>query len=1113
MRPKVSIISLLLWGSLGFQRLTGGQSFGAAHQVDIDLESRAFSEYECFHHRNFSARAPRTPKKSVLNDASIIGECKNRKLHVWSKRGKEDQWRKRPPSNDEQRDSINQDNTLYRRAITAGKSNEDKENEVSGNPRGRDRQVQLLPEDGFKIDQKPRTLGKPIKQFMTAVGSENAIVNENSYLLVGRFPKEEPRNLLQTAISGENRHLVVFWKDIAAIKDEMVLSDWLYQCWTQGIEASDLQAIPTLQYVTLFRVASPPTLEIMRIARDQWFGSEGERGRTKTWTLTRNSIEFKSDEDLDVWSALRGTLEVDAVVRMLYNYPNSLQRVRLSQIRLVFDNLEEPRTVDVLLILEQPISENQQESNSESGSDDSENEAALDGDNNLEKDRIYLRDSTQPPSLHPALPDIGRTTYGDTHRPNDPPSYAKVYVTVRTDSTGIDSENVFEIATSLRENHLVFLGFYNDDWEMAKNLVLADRVQGKALYDAWIKRVGEGVVIKDITFATLSPRTGDYIRGHPSLKRSLDTIAIFTSDHPDFERIQKELFGRREGRILKLFMEEYAEELGNPEIYSIEFGRYTSKVRRGEPFLFVKFMIGRNIFERPKTAAESLARALYRGADSVVIMETTFTDSLPRKFITAPQLPDLESVAPGYRLQTFGDTKRNEYYIDCPAEDLLADVYRLCGDQLPKDLPWSPDLVKESRYYGVIVGPKAASDESYMFRLANFAPLKHIILVRLPTKRESETSVPLEDVLFASWLKSHSNREHVAVKSVKGTISGTEIRYVSLLEVSLEAERIIRSIFKRMDRPRSKALVVKYPFQFYRGPNSQYPNRSPLIDKLNWLLLMGISDISSVEAMFLKYRSHIHMDARLDIILIRWVRDNGKERPQIFLGTRTPTGKYGGVLSTIYSGTESSTLLSRKPIDDAKLQPNLRKAAIFGQANSFIHESMISLNGQYNAPMITEELFEFKELKTRVKCSKKTLSILLEDDNHDHHRKMFALSSNSYTAYSIANRDDGMAYRMLISAENRHIDVPNMLPLRSIDDLEQAKHISQVLFKGWSQYGRPQFPSANRGQSEIWAARVEREDPLHLITFVHLNADTEKVITEAWNRYVDSEKIERLGNM
>ncbi|KAK6338610.1 hypothetical protein TWF696_009422 [Orbilia brochopaga] len=1043
-------------------------------------------------HRSHSTKAPECLEGSASEEISGSHQPQTNDCHLWSKRGGEDGKRhKRPPSGSGESSGranrIQSDEELYRRAIVLGKNNQNKGEEVSSDPPAHDRDVQLGQEDRFEIRPKTVSLGRPIRDFLKEIGQQKFIVDENSYKAVKRFHIDDPQNYIQTIVSPKNAHLLVFWRDTPVINEEITFSDWLQQCWTKGIATLDHQSEGKLQYVTIFQVASPLTLKQMVMAQMQWYGS-GDRGvRTKSWTLRKDSIDFKDDDGLDVWSALCGTLEIATVIRMLYSYPNKVHRMRLSQIHLRFSDSEKPKTIDILLVLDQPPRRTHPEIDPES-----ESEVNWDADQVAEKDAIHIVESRKPPSHHPVLPDISRTTYGYMPDERALGTFTKLYARISSDSTGPGAENIFEIATSFLENHLVFMGFQNGDWGEPQNILLADKVLGEALYSAWTYRVGRGVFIKDLTFATLSPRTAKYIDKHLSMK-SLDQVARFSSQHFEFERVQREIFKRREGHIMKFLMRKHAKELGNPEIYSMEFGRYTSGPREGEPFLFVSFTVGNDIgLHRPMSIAGQLVEALFAGAEQVVAVSTSFAVRSMDPFNLAADRVDPHLLIPGYTLETYGDTERNNLYIECPVIDQLEEVNRLCHDKLRKTLPWGQEDVQNSRYYGSLVGPQEAPDESYMFRIATYGPLKHVVLINSPTKRFPGATIPLGDVLIAAWLKSYPHGKynqggHKTNAGFGEKGSTLNFRYVSLLDVSTETQRIFNAIFERMQRPLSKPLVLTFPFTHYRGVNAMYHLRTDPVERLNWLLVMGTEEMSAMVNMFVKFRGYFR-DGKIDLVVIRWEGEKGKEAAQVFLGNSPgpPTAR---------------------AIDDAKRDPVLGNAIILGERNSLINDHVVWIKSGYSTPAITQGSFRFKTLRTALSCPKETLRLLNSEFADALSGKVkLRSSSKTYAAYEITSVTDNFRYQIFVSAENRHIDIQQRLPLGSLNSHDQAKRIGQVLFKAWMKYGPSEFATAPSA-STTWSTQNQKEqqDSLRIVTFLRLNDETETILAEAWNHYRDDE--------
>ncbi|EPS39572.1 hypothetical protein H072_6716 [Dactylellina haptotyla CBS 200.50] len=776
---------------------------------------------------------------------------------------------------------------------------------------------------------------------------------------------------------------------------------------------------------------------------------------------------------------------------MLCDYPDSLFHAQLSVVRLYFDKVENPTLVHIFLDLEPPSQQIQSidrmviDIPPDDEPEESEPGEILQDDEELVRDldTAYLigrQDSSILPSHHPMQPDIGRTSYRSIQQP----SYREIHLCYRSDTkgNGVGAENQFHFSISLLENHIVFHGLTNIDRDSAKNIIMAQNVLGEVMYTAWITQVGIGIPIKDVTFMDLAPSTQSFLKRFKDVSRVGEGFVVKWSRlDRGFDEFWRSLLQFREGKAIESLETRYEAELRYPQVASIEYGLRASIAAKGQPFLLVGLSLGDDTFiERPKTTAELSLWALEYGARLLVECFTNGLDVRENGLPPRPRELDLDNFIPGFRISTFGSSQSANLYLDCPAQDQLAYIYDKERDLLTKVLvlEFEPQNIQNTRYYGVSVGPITESDNSYKFKIALNAILRHIIIVDLPTRSQDGNYAKLEDVIMAAWLKKYP-------KAVKPIAHATSlrgmIRFFSILKTSPETVRLLDLAYHCVGLTRDSPYAIRWPFHDINTADSKNEGKyrfGTIEDRVAWLLITACPEVSAILKLFTKHVAYLRLAYRINSIVIRWVGKSGFEQPEIFISI---------------IGTQPAGAL--RAIDKMKLLPEIRSVAILGEIFS-----LVSLHLNFIEPppdMQFEPTAEFRTVESRrpVKCPPKVRKIF-RDSGLDLAGKRQLSGDNTYIRIETISRTDDLSYETLVSPVDRIIVVPSLVLNDDLDAEIGALRLTKVLFNTWIRHSRiaPLHPNQSKAGRRQQLTRTGHR----LITFLRPCEQTVETIKYLW---------------
>ncbi|KAF3909972.1 hypothetical protein ABW20_dc0107447 [Dactylellina cionopaga] len=1147
MKRIQSLALLAAVGTLNWGSIIGINGLNVLRRTDFQVDPAPFngcSKFGC-HLRNGDQPQPELDRKftdQYLSTHSILD-----KRHHWDKRagGK----RKRPSSSDDEEAESESDSEdlsndpWYIRAIAEGKDNEEKEAEVASRPPRSDPPQHDMSDLTITV-KKDFPVADAFRDFIALIDQEDVLFYDDAYT---RVRIARAGSYIPSLVSAEDSFLIIQWK--RSIQEEGIpLSDWMYTCWKIGAPPTDLMTNPRLRYISIVGVANPTTLRQLSAARKMWHRAGNRDPNTERLIVVRSKFPEHDEARLNVWRALRGTEEINSVIKMLYTYPNGLGTAKLSAVRLRFNKAGIPPSVDIFLEVERPrvaapscdpmdqdleCDSSDQESQSQGvatpgrdgspmdwmpqyksgnrrnyGSHEEEEEETKSGPKDIPYIVVDKNADASPPEKHPFFSDIRRTSY----QPWKEPTFRNIYAGYRSDNFGVRTEDIFQFSISSQEHHLIFVGFQKAEHSDSEDLALAESMLGEVMYVAWRKQVGANVAIKDILFATLSPRLADTLKPYIGSKGiSSSRIIKWTRESNEFSSILKDLRKLREGKAIETLVETYGETLGRPVIYSLEYGQFAFGDKKKNPFLLVAFSLDNSraddesgsdldLYEAPSpvppqgptSANRILHNALKGGIEHHLEMTTMVQGLRGGHFQREPENLDPATLLPGFKIETYGKPEPNDDKLstDCPVTEQLADIWEHHRSILPflkenKHYVFEADKVARSKYYGVFIGAKGASSNSEKFRLAVSGEFRHVVLVALPREyeitldgRDRPTLEDFGEILFAAWLTVYPTSKSLILIPKNGNLRtknqpGAVLTSISILNLSPRCQIIIKSIYKMKKSPQSKSLSLTNPIGFY---GSNYETGPDPEGRMYWYLITSCTEVHAAETMFLKYASRMQFVRRFRSIIIRWAEKSGKLEPELFLISD------GNAIRSFFQ-TESQ-------LDVIRRVPDLREISISGDKYALFQRYIYLLAKVPDAPRITDNEYTIQPSAGSKNCPPEVVELV---QKYFEGRCSQIVGGYSYFQTSISRTAENLEYTMLVSGTELHLLITNPPAHRGSSYLENVATLAGIYFGAWSAYSNI-LPEINTGLLERTKQMYIAKVALRVVTFLKISLETESLI-------------------
>ncbi|KAK6330020.1 hypothetical protein TWF718_003447 [Orbilia javanica] len=1040
----------------------------------------------------------------------------------------------------------------YRRAIEEGKINQQLEDD-NLDPVNRPFNDPEINRDGDIVVQPARKKVAPaalikLEPFWRRLNLFD-FFNHDSYTAIKTYRKDDRNTFITTTISIGDGHMAIAKGHI--LTHTSASWDFLAACWAYAQEEAADRYGPAsrLDYVSIEKIRDETTINQIRIARDKWFGS-GERGRvTKAFIISKSLIPFESLETRDVWLALRGTTEINAVIMMIQKYPNRFHAMKLSSIYLEFDSIDKPTAIDVALYFEWPVDvgverspvvdvpmEDIDESDVGwspplTGSPHSEEitDTAVPmpfvGDGNVD---IVEPGRNLGVVLHPLVPDILRTTYTTSHGPTFKIIHAKYRATN-------GETNVYIAAFSRVERQLAFIGFENGDFEEKVNVAQANKVLGEVLFAVWHHEAGPGRPINGLSFSGLSSNSQDSITAAFKLSKGSDinSIQTFNDADPAFPQVLRAFLNTREGKATRIIVQRYEKTGGNLNIQSLQYGKYTE---HDGSFIYITFGVG-FIPQLGGQSKSSILKAEIRAgideASIALLAGCAYSRYLTRFIGTVLAEEEARVKYPASRT-LLGSWEGNKYetregrtllrYIS-PAEEHMVEFTKIrqkhflhIVDTRVKEVG-DFEVFKNKIYFGSVIGPKGKVGATNNYTIAANWDHMHLVVLSIP-EADQHDSPPLEDILFAAWLSAygpHGNpvlghpterwRGHYYRAFVR---NGAPVRYFSFLEVSQATRRIIERIFRQFDQPLSTPICaftrVFYGIvpktgmtrdtafkSLYRGPAwdaSEFRKR-----QIFWLIMLATPEVKAVSRLFNKYQYQASMGLEISEICLRWRGAVGEERPEILV-----TGRHIPSESSLARSVRVGMTLARFFSD-----PEIATVSTRGVKVLAMQLLWSTIKGVKDEPLVTSSEYSFQMGRSLDKKIPTEIVHMIDDLRSKFSRNQAAWNlpgpnQNPYFEYAATSKTERITYNLYISPGDRHIILPKPFPQTGLDPLEQCQRTASVLAKVWHLNRNYNTALGSKSKNILgnhgknWHGHMASVSALRTFTFLKLSSESSNTI-------------------
>ncbi|KAF3316952.1 hypothetical protein TWF173_000957 [Orbilia oligospora] len=925
-----------------------------------------------------------------------------------------------------------------------------------------------------------------------------------------------------TMISIADGHMVIT-KDRSELSGPTMLSfsELLAGVWARAQEETENLYGPTarLEFVSIERIDNPTTIRQMVRAREDLFRSGGKGSITQEFKVEKSSIPFTDEDSRNAWLALRGTLDVNTVVRMIYTYPNRFHAAVLSSIHVQFDKLNDPTSAKVFLEFEWPtdttishtfdwsgpakgILEEEEEEERKQG-EDQENQ-----ENNTEEDppkleplppdeNVLIIESAESsvangPILHPLLPDIDRTTYKSPHRPTFKVIHSKYIAT--------DHEtNIYIVACSQQEGELAFLGFANKDYDTSANMAQTNKVLADVLYAVWTHETRPDAQINGMAFGNLSPQSQD------SLNRVFQQAKIKTIDDVQtLDTIQYGKYTTQEGFFI------YTKFISS----SMSRAARIASTRR-TPYFYRRRML--------HSGCDSYAESLYNTAEHMQYISDVLQGMREAEPVAYPSTRSLLEKF-SFEANKYRRSGRKEpLKLISPAKDHLLAFHKIDPEMFPKvfwyekgvtvnmanhEVNRDPSIFNNIAYLGINIGPKGLMNKNNGYELAAYWYHTHLVVLKIPSEGIQQNSPPLEDILFAAWVGVYGKHEVDRLPPPRARYSyrriknGAPVSIFSFLDLTKETRVLVQIIFRATKTPKSSpiCLLDTTALIFSTAEGHLRNGKTPLqrnedkkkanIARLYWLSLLATPEVKAVLRMFRKYRYQLSEANAVDRICLRWRVESDDDYPEIIV---TSTNFRLAVDSSKRAKSFRQLSYSEDPV--------ARKIRFRGVKYLLLtsHLAYIGLEPQ-DEPAITDAEYSIQFGSHHVtEVPQLVVRSLLQLKIEFPQSRRISLQPASKAAYlevTASSRTESVTSKLIVSAINHHIIVPKALPEAELNGSASFKRMGQIFAKVWW-ISRPHVSQKySSAAARSWA---RNKVTLRIITFLQLTPESEdQVFDTIW---------------
>ncbi|KAF3938869.1 hypothetical protein ABW19_dt0208561 [Dactylella cylindrospora] len=706
-------------------------------------------------------------------------------------------------------------------------------------------------------------------------------------------------NVYLTAYTSEmDGHLAVVWNE-GIVQDETRFRDWIMHCWNAAPRNPEPGRKPiseNLKYITIMGVKTPSSLTILtELLRHQ-------AGGTEAGTLTIGLGDLNQPGDIEerifkvgvkagsTWFPLRGVPEIEAIIEVLLNFPKTLGYLRIQNIyyQVVFkEGGLDALNANILIGVGKYY---EPDGPGEIQGPEEDNFPQPQERVRIQRINIFTLASQQEAAIsnHPGLPDVGRTFYTPTEQPSYKPIHA-------LHDPNEETKVIYHIWTSNVEKHIVFECFSKPEDELRQDQKnQADEKLGDVMYSAWVEQegpTGPGS-IEGITFASTDPKSRERLEEIMNWKMATGGIAVFQISDELFPRVMNSILGLREGKALNVLLKKYGGALGDPQIGAIAIGQYASKPEKvGELFMVARLegfngdaavSYVRESGDGPAGGEASLSQQvrnsfLLSGSNTFAYKQLRFL-GFKLKSPTAQPLHANTASRLDFEVEKYGGQNRQEAREFSIGEDLVQQAdFLASGPDTESGLRLQISLESSKNYIGASVAWDQGHDgrakiDILINRSARHLVIKNGLQIQAGTRKASVQVV--------------AGAVHAAVQDIYGLdddVSGqNEAFYVSILQPSREAEKLIRDIYTRYAISEGEHLATRNFRGLMTRPNrrgSWFSVSSDPIATSRFLTLLGTQDIGALVEMFARFSdqtSHWFGMMDLELIIIRWVKNKDK---------------------------------------------------------------------------------------------------------------------------------------------------------------------------------------------------------------------------------------------
>ncbi|KAK6360954.1 hypothetical protein TWF730_007069 [Orbilia blumenaviensis] len=526
---------------------------------------------------------------------------------------------------------------------------------------------------------------------------------------------------------------------------------------------------------------------------------------------------------------------------------------------------------------------------------------------------------------HPFLYDIVRTT-------SQVKTGSSYYTEEFQYGAAAESTTIYRISCSRREHELVFLGFGNPEYDTPAGIDRATLALSEIIYAAWLRQGGSSIPLRAITLDMLRKSENSLLAAFNRIKsQPFGNIYSFASSDAGFSKVMPTFLQSFEGKAIKIFIQKYGESLGNLYMHKIEFGNY---ITREGSFVYLTLKDDKSYQYSRSLEREKLLDIFKTGLNQYVKLALEDNDyrkrlqTLPRRtFMQTPKYPSVKELLGNFKIEnTIAGSEKPLIYTS-PAQNHLTKFGEYIDYKIFPGFMWERQirgnpaqkgdihgLITGVKYPGFRIGPAKPTgliDTSKGYTVAVNLELKHIVVINVPQgKREAEP--PLEDILFASWVKKYGRfvESDLSLFRRKDLGRTRHIRYVSFLELFPQTASLLRRIYRwgglRFNeqacfstvRPHEIFVSKTCRRKFRKIIETQKVGESQKVTtrnapkvgdqrftnagyKLAWFLLLATAEGQAATGLFLKYTFPASFRVGIRHICIRWTEEEGEQRPEL----------------------------------------------------------------------------------------------------------------------------------------------------------------------------------------------------------------------------------------